>query len=445
MLTFSGASHPDCRRPNRREFLRVGGLGLGALGLPDLLRSQARADAPSRPKSVIYIVLSGGPSHIDMWDPKPDAPSEYRGPFNPIATRLPGVQFSELMPRQAAMMDHFALLRGIRSVENDHFLSEVYTGLPRSAGSRPAFGSVVSRLNSVRSDLPSYISVQQPATGEFEFERPHYAGASHAPFRPFGEALQDLTPVESLDQLHDRRQLMRAFDSMRRGLDRSGELDGLDPFQAQAFDIITSRRVRDAFDLSREPDRVIASYGKGKFTHQTVKTILYDWDARKFILARRLVEAGARVVTVRIGAWDHHSGPTSDIFLSLGHMVPALDRSITALCNDLKLRGLDEDVLVVVLGEFGRTPRITPLGPGREHWADAGCALFFGGGLRMGQVIGETNSRGEIARTGNISFQNIMATIYDVLGIDSNTQLTDFNGRPQYLLHDRTPIRELIG
>jgi hypothetical protein len=343
------------------------------------------------------------------------------------------------------MLDQLTLLRGIRSVENDHFLSEVYTGLPRSAGNRPAFGSVVSRLAARRADLPAYVCLAPAAAEPFEYEKPHYAGAGHAPFRPMGQALADLAPAPALDRLRDRRQLLRAFDTMRRDLDRSGTLNGLDQYQAAAFDIIASPRVRDAFDLSREPDRVIASYGKGKFTHQTVKTILYDWDARKFVLARRLVEAGVRIVTLRIGAWDHHSGPTSDIFLSLRHMVPALDRSVTALCNDLKLRGLDEDVLVVVLGEFGRTPQITPLGPGREHWADAGCALFFGGGLRMGQVIGETNARGEVARTGNIGFQNIIATIYHVLGIDMSTRLTDYNGRPQYLLHDRTPIRELIG
>jgi hypothetical protein len=445
MLTFTGASHPDCRRPHRREFLRIGALGMGGLTLPTLLRQQARAEAPSRPKSIIYIVLSGGPSHIDMWDPKPDAPAEYRGPFHPIATRLPGMHLSELLPRQAAMMDQLTLLRGIRSVENDHFLSEVYTGLPRSAGNRPAFGSVVSRLAERRSDLPPYVCLAPGAAEQFEYEKPYYAGAGHAPFRPMGEALEDLAPAPALDRLRDRRQLLRTFDTMRRDLDRSGTLNGLDQYQAAAFDIISSPRVRDAFDLSREPDRVIASYGRGKFTHQTVKTILYDWDARKFVLARRLVEAGVRIVTLRIGAWDHHSAPTADIFLSLSHMVPALDWSLTALCNDLKARGMDEDVLVVVLGEFGRTPRITPLGPGREHWADAGCAVFFGGGLRMGQVIGATDSRAERARTGSITFQNILATIYQTLGIDLRTQLTDFNGRPQNLLNDCQPIGELIG
>jgi uncharacterized protein (DUF1501 family) len=184
-------------------------------------------------------------------------------------------------------------------------------------------------------------------------------------------------------------------------------------------------------------------YGKGKYPHQTVKTIFYDWDAKSFVRARRLVEAGARVVTLRVGSWDHHSGPTSDIFHGLRHQLPLLDQSLHALVTDLRDRGLEKDVLVVVLGEFGRTPKISPLGPGREHWADAGCALLYGGGLQMGQVLGETDTRAERSTTGKLNFQNIMATIYRVLGVELDTKLPDFNGRPQHLLENREPIREL--
>src|SRR4051794_5623323 len=187
----------------RREFLRVGALGFAGLTLADLLRSEARGQAGLRPKSIIYIVLNGGPSHIDMYDLKPDAPDDIRGPFKPIATRLPGVQISETMPLQAQIMDQLALLRGVRSVENDHFLSEVYTGLPLRAGKRPAFGSVVSRLGRERSALPPYVSLDRATVDPFEFEKPYYAGPGHAPFRPFGEALDDLKPVQSLDQLQD--------------------------------------------------------------------------------------------------------------------------------------------------------------------------------------------------------------------------------------------------
>jgi hypothetical protein len=349
------------------------------------------------------------------------------------------------MPHQAALMDQIALLRGIRSVENDHFLSEVYSGLPRGAGRRPAFGSVVSRLAGNASSLPTYVSLDRPTTDQFEFEKPFYAGSGHAPFRPFGSALDDLMPVRALDQLRERRSLVNTFDAMRRDLDAQQTAAGMDRFQAQALDIITSPRVRDAFDLSREPDRVIAAYGRGRYPHQVVKDIMYPWNPRPFVLARRLVEAGVRVVTLRAGDWDHHSSPTGDIFFALRCLMPLVDASVTALVNDLRVRGLDQDVLVVVLGEFGRTPRIAQPGPGREHWADAGCALFIGGGLRMGQVIGSTDSRAERARTGNITFQNIIATIYHVLGIDTRAQLTDFSGRPQNLLDDQEPIRELVG
>src|SRR5581483_4671571 len=211
MLTIGGRPHADRTGVHRRDFLRLGALGLGGLTLTDLLRHEARASAPARGKSVIYIVLDGGPSHIDMWDLKPAAPAEYRGPFKPIATRLPGVQICEHMPLQAAMMDRLALLRGVLSVENDHFLSEVYSGLPRSAGQRPAFGSVVSRLAGTGSALPPYVSLSRATTDQFEFEKPHYAGPAHAPFRPFGEALKDLEPVKSPELLHDRKQLLNAF------------------------------------------------------------------------------------------------------------------------------------------------------------------------------------------------------------------------------------------
>ncbi len=448
MLTISHQPMATRGVLSRREVLRVGALGLGGVTLADLLRHEARADKETRrPKSVIYVVLDGGPSHLDMWDLKPQAPVEYRGPFTPIATKLPGVQICEHMPLQAAMLDRAALVRGIRSVENDHYLSEVYTGLPRSSGKRPAFGSVVSKLAPTKHALPTYVSLKQHSGDLFDYEKPHYVGAAHAPFRPFEESLKDLAPVKNLDVLENRKALLAAFDNQHRELDRLQAFGGLDRFQAQALEMIASPKVREAFDLNSEKPETLALYGHkaGKYPHQTVKTILYDWDARPFLMARRLVEAGVRVVTLHAAAWDHHSGPEADIFFALKSLMPTLDMSVTALVNDLQERGLSDDVLVVVLGEFGRTPKISPVGPGREHWADAGCALFFGGGLTMGQVIGETDSRAERSINGTISFQNIMATIYHTLGIDLDVKLPDFNGRPQYLLDDASPIRDLIG
>lgn len=444
MLSFWG--QPDASRLtcNRRDLLQLGGLGLCGFTLADLLRLETQAATGRSPKSIIYVILSGGPSHIDMWDLKPAAPLEYRGPFQPIATSLPEVQICEHMPRQAAMMDQLALIRGIRSVENDHFLSEVYTGLPRTSGKRPTFGSVVSKQGTHRSPIPPYVSLNEATTDQFEFEKPFYLGAGHGPFRPFGESLNDMRPVESLSRLTSRRQLLSEFDNFRRNIDAQNEQAGLDTFQARALEIISSAGVRDAFDISQESPATVARYGKGKYPHQTYKTIFYDWNASAFLRARRLVEAGVRVVTLRVAEWDHHSGPMSDIFDALRHLMPLLDQSLFALVTDLSERGLLDDVLVVVLGEFGRTPKISPQGPGREHWADAGCALFVGGGLQMGQVIGATDSRAESSVEGKISFQNVVSTIYRVLGIDLEVKIPDFNGRPQYLLDDRVPIRELF-
>jgi Protein of unknown function (DUF1501). len=229
VLTIPGHSHRLCDGFTRRQFLRVGGLGAAGLTLADLYRQEARAGGPTpRPKSVIYVVLSGGVSHIDSWDLKPDAPAEFRGEFKPIKTRVPGIDICELFPRQASLMDRLAVVRGVRSVENDHFLSEVYSGLPRSAGARPAFGSVTSRLVGGDFALPAYVSLDRPASGPFDFEKPHYAGAAHGPFRPFGEAVDDLQPVKDLDRLGDRKALLGRFDAMRRDLDTSGALDGAD-------------------------------------------------------------------------------------------------------------------------------------------------------------------------------------------------------------------------
>ena len=260
MLSLSNRNMTRSTLLSRRELLRVGALGLGGLTLADLMRHESAANSPKRPKSVIYVVLNGGPSHIDMWDLKPNAPTEYRGPFSPIATKLAGVQICEHMPRQAALMDRATLVRGIRSVENDHYLSEVYTGLPRSSGKRPAFGSIVSRLAPTQIAMPSYVSLSE-SSDPFDYEKPHYAGAGHAPFRPFKESLSDLAPVKNIEQLENRKALLSAFDSINRQLDRSHSFAGLDRFQTQALEMIASPQVREAFDLSNESPETLARYG----------------------------------------------------------------------------------------------------------------------------------------------------------------------------------------
>ncbi len=445
MLTFFGRNQPLCKGLSRRAFLRVGGLGFAGVSLADLYRHEASAATPARrPKSVIWIVLSGGISHLDSYDPKPDAPTEIRGAFGTIPTTLPGVRVCDLMPKQAAMLEKFALLRGLKSVENDHFLSEVYSGLPRTSGKRPAFGAVASKLFGAGAAMPTYVSLR-PGSEESEFEKPHYAGSDNGAFRPYGDALGNLVPVKSTERLADRQKLLAGFDDMQRNLDRADALTGIDRFQAKAFDMISSPKVRDAFDVSKEPAGVLERYGKGgKYTHQTYVSLKYNWQAESFVMARRLVEAGVRVVTLSPGDWDHHSGANSHIFDSYKLCLPALDASVSALVTDLNERGLGDDVLVAVVSEFGRTPKVVYPGPGREHWADAGCILLAGGGLKVGQVVGETDSRGERAKSGAMSFQNLMATVYTVLGINPNATLPDFGGRPTHLLDDHYPIKELL-
>ncbi len=444
MQKLSGQPRTQGGGPTRRTFLRVGGLGFAGLTLADLYPNEAIAAPAKGPKSVIWIVLSGGLSHLDSFDPKPDAPKEIRGAFGTIASKMPGIRVTDLLPKHAAMLDKFALIRGLKSVENDHFLSEVYSGLPRGAGKRPAFGSVASKHFGTGSAMPPYVCLRQSTTDEFEFEKPYYAGSDHAPFRPYGEALNNLAPVKSPERMADRKKLLAGFDDMRRDLDRGDALVGIDRFQAKAFDMLSSPKVRDAFDVSKEPAGTLERYGKGgKYTHQTAVQLKYDWPAEAFVKARRLVEAGVRVVTLTPGDWDHHSGAQAHIFDSYKLCLPALDASVTALVTDLAERGLSDDVLVAVVSEFGRTPKVVDPGPGREHWADAGCILLSGGGVKVGRVVGETDGRGERAKSGVTTFQSLMATVYTVLGIDPAGSLPDFGGRPTHLLDDPHPIKEL--
>jgi hypothetical protein len=450
MLTLWGRGRRFCDRVNRRDFLRVGALGLGGLTLADLLHLRARAGTAPTPRAVIMVCLAGGPSHIDTYDLKPDAPAEYRGDFRPIRTNVPGFDICELMPLQARIADKLALVRTVRFVEPmQHELQEVYTGFPKGAR-RPSFGSVVSRFRPAHgSPVPRYVSLDQYTANATEVENPHYVGAAHRPIILGGEGVRDLSLARGLtpQRLGDRRHLRTAFDNLRRELDTRQEFAAMDTFTAQALDVITSPRAREAFDLSREPDRVRAKYGSrtARYIYGNEPTPTVPWPAEKFLLARRLVEAGVSVVTLRVGTWDYHgrTSGTGNIFVGLRSQLPLLDRSIYALVTDLHERGLDREVAVLVWGEFGRTPRINTV-EGRDHWPDSGFALFAGGGLRTGLVVGETDSRGERARNRALSPQNVLATVYHALGIDPTQSLPDFTGRPRPLLDDPAPIAELV-
>ena len=436
MLRLWGPGQRFCDRVNRREFLAVGALGIAGLTLADVLRLRARAGVSGTPKSVIMVCLAGGPSHLDMYDLKPNAVAEIRGDFTPIASAVPGFDLCELMPLQAKIADKLALVRTVQFVEPmQHELQECYTGFPKSAR-RPAFGSVISRFQARHDRLiPPYVSLDEYHADHTVLENPQYVGHAYRPFLYGGEAVRHLGPMPgiSANRLADRRNLMGTFDRLQREVDALGEAAAVDSFTLQALEMITSPKARAAFDLSREPEALRARYGNkdSKYVYGNEPKPTVPWPAEKFLLARRLVEAGVSVVTLRVGPWDYHgkTSGTGNIFTGLRSQLPLLDRSIHALVTDLHERGLDRDVAVLVWGEFGRTPRVNHV-EGRDHWPDAGFALFAGGGLRMGQVVGETDSRGERPKTRAVGAQNVLGTLYHALGINQSWTLPDFSGRP---------------
>jgi hypothetical protein len=429
----------------RRSFLRVGSLALGGLTLGDVLRLRAES-SPSKlgQKSIVMIFLSGGPSHLDMYDMKPQAPREYRGEFNPIRTNVPGIEICELMPMQAKIADKFAILQGCQ-LANLHTGNAFYSGFawqesPRASlpgeAQRPALGSVVSRLRRTAADVPSYVSMQNPT----DWERAYYLGVEHEPFRVGGGSAP-----ESLDNMHRpgnisaqrleaRTDLLHTFDKIRRDFDATGIARGMDAFQARALEIVASGKVHNAFDIEKEPKHVRARYGDGPFSNGRHPGSL-------FLQARRLLEAGVAVVTICIPGWDTHR----DNFSTLRDLLPPLDRALHALVTDLDERGLLQDVIVLMGGEFGRTPRIGDVTPdGRSHWPEAGFLWLAGGGLKTGQIIGATDGRGERVVGSPIQIQNVLATLYPLLGIDPATTIRDHNGRPQYLLENREPVAGLV-
>ena len=448
MLTLWGGKKSSCGSINRRDFLSVGALGLGGLTLPDLLRLRAEGGTGKKPRAVIMVCLAGGPSHIDMYDLKPDAPVEYRGEFRPIRTRVPGFDICEHMPLQARIADKLALVRSVQFVEPmQHELEEVYTGFPKSA-QRPAFGSIVSRFHNSDGRMPSYVSLEY-SHGTSSYENPQYAGAAHRPLHiAGGDGVRNLGMMNGMSRarLDNRRQLLESFDTLRRDLDRNRETRDMDAYTAKAFDMITSPQARNAFDLSQEPERVRDLYGRDdKFAYVGKEPDSF-WYGQNFLLARRLVEAGVPIVTLRAGLWDQHGNVIQasngiSIWHNLRSELPFLDRSVHALVTDLHERGLDKEVLVLVWGEFGRTPRISQAG--RDHWPDASFALFAGA-VRTGQVVGETDSHAARPRNRALGAQNVIGTVYHALGIDYRRTLNDFTGRPRQLLDDGEPIAELV-
>lgn len=445
-----------CSPRSRRSFLRAGALTLGGLTLGDVLRLRAESPAASRPKSVIMIHLSGGPSHLDMYDMKPQAPAEYRGEFQPIATNVPGMEICELMPQQARIADKFTILRGVQ-LAHLHTANEFYSGFPwqespravvPDEAQRPSVGAVVSRLRGAGSAIPPYVSIDNNA----DWERAYYLGAEHEPFRFGGnnsapESLANMRRCQNVDtsRLDDRASLLHSFDALRRNLDATPQIHALDAIQLRALEIVTSGAVQTAFEVEREPQSIRDRYGEKQFTVRSQDCLKNYHQQRHpghgLLQARRLVEAGVSVVTYCIHNWDTHRYN----FETLRAVLPHLDQALTALILDLEERGMLETTAVVMGGEFGRTPRIGDIQPdGRSHWPEAGFLWVAGGGLKTGQVIGETDGRGERVIGEPIRMQHMLATLYHVLGIDPVTTFRDFNGRPQYVLEDRSPVAALV-
>jgi Protein of unknown function (DUF1501) len=457
MLSLFGPARTGyCDGVTRRDFLKIGGLALGGLSLPGLLRAESLAGVRRSHKAVIMIFLAGGPPHQDMFDLKPDAPDGIRGEFRPIPTNVPGLDICEYMPRLAEMMNRFAVIRSVVGAGPDHSAGQCLTGytdmLSKTQGGRPSLGSIVSYLNGpVHPDVPVFVGLS-PRTGEPRWGNPGepgYLGLAHAPFTPFrseakgnrgsnagGSGLSlDASAIDTA-RLAERRSLLAQLDGFRRAFDHDDAVRGMDSFTQRAFEVLTSRRVYEALDVNKEDRRLRARYGIGDMTNEKDgPPCCMD----HFLMARRLVEAGARVVTISFGRWDTHS----QNFSTNRARIPKLDMALSALVEDLHFRGLDKDVSVVVWGEFGRTPMINK-NAGRDHWPPVNFALLAGGGMRTGQVIGATDKHGAYVTARPVSFQNVFATLYHNLGIQPGTVIPDRGGRPMTLLDEREPIRELI-
>jgi len=440
--------HPT--RTSRRGFLKIGSLGVGGLSLSELLRDEAKAGIRSSTKSVIFIYLVGGPPHQDMFDLKPNAPAEIRGPWKPIPTNVPGIEICEAFPLMAKMMDKFTIIRSLVGNQIDHDAVQVFNGRdplkPKPGGNWPQFGSVVAKLQGhTEPAVPGFISLCYPCTHP-PYNEPGagFLGTSYSPYRPIDPGRKELGVREiTVDRLADRKTLMKTLENARRFADTHSSMQSMDTFNSQAFSLLTSSKVADALDLSKEDPRTVARYGTGN-----PKVFIDENGAprvpQSLLMARRLIEAGVRVVTLNYSKWDWHGGANNSIFQREKEDFPALDQCLSALVEDLHARGLADHCSVVVMGEFGRTPKINGQ-VGRDHWPQVNLAILAGGGMKSGQVIGATDRIAGEAIDRPVTFGEIYSTLYKNLGIDvANTWVNDIEGRPQSLVEQNAgPIEEL--
>ncbi len=442
-----------CNGLHRRELLQMGAAAFCGLTLADFIRADARStvDSTYRRRSIVNVWLAGGASHLDTFDMKPDAPVEFRGEFRPIATRVPGVQICEYLPRVSERMDRMAIIRSLTGTVDSHDGAMCATGYPpgslRNIGGRPNIGSVVAKVQGpTNGNVPTavaMISAYNPSEQAY-FRSAGFLGRSFDCYTPASD--DGRANLLSRNITPDRMALLSSFDTIRRDIDARGNMEAMDAYTQRAVQFVTSREFAQALDITREPLSVRNRYGVDLGTSSMSRNTLGLQNAR-FLMARRLIECGARSVnlTWEEGGerrWDTHSNN----FNALRHeLLPSFDIGLSAFFDDLEARGMLDDVMVLVWGEFGRTPRINN-NAGRDHYAPAASALLFGGGLNVGQVIGSTTRYGERPLDRPIHYQQMFATLYRHLGIDpAQTTVLDPNNRPQYLLEYTDTIRELVG
>jgi uncharacterized protein (DUF1501 family) len=451
---FNAREGEGVRLVTRRSTLKAGIAGIAGLSLPGLLAMNEQAAAAGKPlrrKSMILIWMTGGPSHIDTWDVKPDAPPEIRGPFSTIGTKLPGVRLCEFLPKQAAMLDQMTILRSVDCRKSNHEPNMVMQTANREAEPRinpesphyPALASLVARERGGSSPgLPAYVVLNMQSRSHVAFAGD--AGKQHDPFVATNvDKLLAGSGALDGDRIRSRRELLAQFDRMQSGLDQSGSMESLDHFTRQAVEMVTGPRAREAFDLSREPAEIIARYGE------------HNW-ARQALTARRLVEAGVSFVTIDLsnhgasGTWDTHGDnipPYGGIWNGLRPLLPVFDHLLTTLVADLTERGLIDDCLVLAMGEFGRTPQIgtQESTDGRNHWPFVMSATMAGGGFRHGQVIGATERDAGQIKERPVTPSDLAATIFHHFGIPTDYQYIDYRGRPRYVVEEGgKPIGELV-
>lgn len=430
MLTVFGPRARYCDGVSRRSFLQVGALAVGGLTLPQLMRAEA-ASGKKGHKSVIMVYLSGGMAHQDTFDLKPDGPAELRGEFKPIPANVPGVQFCEHLPKLAQCADKLAVIRSLVGQRDEHSSWQSYTGTTMDAGRRenkPHFGSVVARLQGqTDATVPAFVDLS-PTMQHKPYNTPGPAnlGRAAAPAKVDGDEIAVMKNLAvTPEQLQDRKALLEGIDAIRKKAGQTNAVSA-DTFHDRAFDVLTSSKLVEALDVTKEPERTRERYGRGSPKHLGDGAPMWN---DQLLTARRLVEAGCRVVTVAYGFWDTHG----QNFRHLKQHLPLFDTGISALVEDIYARGLQEDVTVCVWGEFGRTPKINK-DAGRDHWSRVNFALLSGGGMRTGQVIGSTDGAAAEAKDDPIPYASVLATVYRNLGINPHAMVYDVSDRPNPIL-----------